>query len=100
MSKITGGMGGLGALAQMGMAVEVDNETDTGYEKTYDHKGLKVHEKYDTESKSGDITVMVGGRFTIEIRVNECKAEMLKTALNAIDLDKLAKLKPEAPKTK
>lgn len=100
--KITdmGGMGGIGALAQFGMSMDVDNESDTGYEKTYAYKGLKVHEKYDTENKSGELQVMVGGRFMVEIHVNEAKADLMKQALDAIDLDKLAKLKPEAPVTK
>ncbi len=94
----TAGLGGLGAFAQMAMIADVDSESDTGYEKTYTHKGVKVMETYDSENRSGEITTVVGGRFTVKISMNNVKPEQLKAALDAIDLNKLAALKPEAPK--
>ena len=94
----TAGLGGLGAFAQMAMIPDVDSESDTGYEKTYTHKGVKVMERYDSEDHSGEITTVVGGRFTVKISMNNIKPEQLKAALDAMDLNKLAALKPEAPK--
>lgn len=90
----TAGMGGLAGFAQMGFAMEVDNESDTGYEKTYTHKGTRVMEKYDHESKSGEISALIGSRFTVTINVQDGPPELLKAALDAIDLKKLAELKP------
>ncbi len=92
-----GGMGGMAALAQMGFnAAEIDSETDTGYEKTYTHKGIKVREQYDTESKSGEIEAMFGGHFQIKIDGSNIAPEELKQALDAIDVEKMAALKPQA----
>jgi hypothetical protein len=93
----TAGMGGLAGFAQMGFAMEIDNESDTGYEKTYAYKGHRVLEKYDTESKSGEISALIANRFTVTINVQDGPPELLKAALDAIDLKKLAELKP-APK--
>jgi len=90
----TAGLGGMGAFAQMGLAADVDNESDTEYEKTYTHKGIRVLEKYNSENKSGEITAMSGNRFTITINVQDGPAALLKTALDAVDLNKLSELKP------
>lgn len=94
----TAGIGGLGAIAQMGLAAtEIDNESDDGYERTTkigDYKGI---EKYNTPSKSGSMTVMVG-RFTVQIEGRNIPAAALKTAAAAIDLKGLAALKPAAAK--
>jgi hypothetical protein len=90
----TAGLGGLGAFANMGLAMEIDNESDTEYEKTYTHKGIRVLEKYNSENKSGEITALVGNRYTVTISVQDGPAEWLKTALEAVDLKKLAELKP------
>lgn len=94
----TVGLGGLGAFAQMEMMAEIDNESDTGYEKTYDYKGVKVYEMYDSEGGSGEISAVAGGRFTVRIAMSNVKPERLKAALDAIDLKKLAGLKSEHKK--
>jgi hypothetical protein len=92
-----GGLGGLGALAQMGLAADIDSESDTGYERTYTHNGIKVMEQYDSEDRSGEISTVVGGRYSVQISMRNIKPEALKAALDAVDLKKLAALKP-APK--
>ena len=62
------GVGGLGAMAFTAWtSVEVDNESDEGYEKTTTIDGHKAMEKYTTASKSGQINVFVDRRFSIEI---------------------------------
>lgn len=92
-----GGMGGLGALAQVGMIPDMDSESDTGYERSYMHKGLKVMERYDSQDRSGEITAIVGGRFSVQITMRNINPEALKAAMDAVDVKKLAALKP-APK--
>jgi len=47
--------------------VEQDNETDTGYDKTYKNGGRLVHEKWDTRANSGDYGVVVGDRFSVDV---------------------------------
>ena len=92
----TAGVGGLGALAQFGMnAVEIDNESDDGYERTTKFKGFKAVEKYDKPSKSGSVNIVVG-RFTVQIEGDNIAPEVLKAAAEAIDLQGLSALKPAA----
>ncbi len=94
----TAGIGGFGAIAQMGLAAtEIDNETDDGYERTTKIGAYKGIEKYSTSSKSGSVTIMAG-RFTVQIEGRNIPAAALKTAAEAIDLKGLTALKPPAAK--
>ncbi len=89
-----GGTGMAGFAAAGWQAADVDSESDDGYEKTYTHKGVKVHETYNTAGKSGDIKTLVGGRFMVSVSVSNLDAAQMKNALDQIDLAKLAALKP------
>jgi hypothetical protein len=96
--KITdmGGMGGLGAIAQAGWAMtEVDREGDDGYERTVKVKGFKALEKYDTKSKRGEMNILVGSRFQVEVDGSDVTPEQVKAAVEALDLQKLSTLKPK-----
>jgi hypothetical protein len=94
-----GGMGGLGAMAMMGWASsEVDKETRSGFERTTTYQGCKALESFDRESKSGEIQVFDGGRFSVKIEGSDLGSfEELAGVVNAVDLKALSTLKPEAP---
>ena len=63
----TAGFGGI-ALAAFGLAaMEVDKETDDGYERTTTLGGNKAFEKYNNKAKNGELKVLVGNRFIVEI---------------------------------
>jgi hypothetical protein len=90
----TGNMRGmLAGAAAFAMSMDMDKETDTGYERNSTFEGFKAHEKM--EGDSGEMTVMVGDRFLVEVRGNGITAETLKTAMGAIPLKKLDGLKNE-----
>ena len=72
---------------------EMDRETETGYERTATIGGHKAKEQYDSASKSGTTEILVAGRFLVEVTGNNVSAEALKTAVDKIDLAKLAALK-------
>lgn len=94
--KITdiGSMTGLAGMAMYAWATtEIDKETDTGYEKTSTFNGYKSHEKYDKSGKSGELTVIVGGRFVVEVRGDGVDMNAIKDAMNKIDLKKLDSMK-------
>lgn len=94
--KITdiGSMTGLAGMAAYAWAsTEIDRTSDTGYEKTSKFNGFKSHEKYDNSSKSGEISVMVGGRFVAEVSGNDVEMNAMKDALTKIDLRKLDGMK-------
>ncbi|MFN3488642.1 MAG: transposase, partial [Emticicia sp.] len=86
---------GTGAL--MGMAawsmMEMDKETENGYEKTMTYKGNKAYEKYDSKNKDGEIAVIVAKRFVVTVSGNNVEIDKIKKTLDDIDLGKLEDLK-------
>ena len=92
-----GGAAGFAALASWAN-VEVERQTRTGYEKTYKSGGRMIHEQWDNSSKSGQYTVMVGERFSVEASGNAPTIDVLKLAVNSIDLGGLEALRNEGVK--
>ena len=93
--KITdpGTLSGLASMAAMWMNMELDKETDTGYEKTGTANGRRFHEKYDKSSKSGEYTIIVGNRFMVDLHGRGIDMPTMKKAIDQINLAKLEALK-------
>lgn len=94
--KITdmGNMSGFVGMAAMAWAyADVDKETETGYEKTTTFNGHKAFEKYNTESKDGELNIFVAGRFVVSIDGYGVEMSSLKDAAGAISLSKLEAMK-------
>ena len=84
------GATGYAGLAAWGWAmVEIDKETETGYEKTIKYKGHKAYEKYESEYQNGSIEVLVAGRFMVSVSGNNIPMEVIKSAIDEIDISKL-----------
>lgn len=87
--------GGSGAM--MGMAawsmLDMDKETESGYEKTTKIGDNKAYEKYDNANKSGEIAVLVKNRFIITVKGNGVDMNKIKAVLDDVDLDKLGDMK-------
>lgn len=88
-----GGTGMAGMMAAGWSMSEVDRESDTGFERSITIKGHKALEKFDTQYKSGEIQILVAGRFMVEINGNDCTDKDIRAAADALDLAKLAALK-------
>ena len=67
----------------------IDKETENGYEKTTEYKGHKAFEKYDTQGKNGEISVIVANRYIVQVEGNGVSIDKIKSVLDDIDLDKL-----------
>ena len=90
IGNVTGPLGlGLAGWAM----VEIDRETETGYEKSTVLGGNKAFEKYDTRSKRGEVNVLVGNRFVVEVKGRDVKVEDIKAVAGKLDLAKLGSLK-------
>jgi hypothetical protein len=89
----TGSLKGLVGFAAGWAGVEQDNETDTGYDKTYKNGGRLVHEKWDTRANSGDYGVVVGDRFSVDVSGSAASIDELKAAVASINLAGLEALK-------
>ena len=90
--KITdlGNISGLSDLAAYGWyMVDIDKESQTGYERTITFKGSKGYEKYDNEGKFGELSVLVAKRFVVEANGNNVSMDLIKDAMNTIDFEKL-----------
>ncbi len=87
--------GGTGAL--MGLAawtmMDIDKETETGYEKTTTMGDNKAYEKYDNSGKDGELVVVVAKRFVVTAKGHGVPMDKIKATLNKVDLDKLAGMK-------
>jgi len=90
----TGGAKGFVAMASA-MAPEEEKQTDHGYEKTHTESGRLMHEAWDTQSKSGEFSVIVGQRFTVKATGNADGIDQLKQAVTSVDLAKLESMKDQ-----
>jgi hypothetical protein len=88
----TGSMKGLMAIAGS-MSPEEDKQTDHGYDKTYTESGRLTHETWDTQSKSGEYSVVIGQRFTVKASGRADGIDQLKQAVGAVDLGRLESLR-------
>jgi hypothetical protein len=85
-----------GLLALAGWAgIEGENETATGYDKTYHEDGRLIHEQWDRSSSRGEYGVVLGDRFTVKIEGEAESIDDLKAALADVDLEALEALKGE-----
>jgi hypothetical protein len=94
-----GSMKGLAGLAAFAWAyADVDKETETGYERTTKYSGYKAFEKYNTESNSGSIEVLVGKRFTVKAEGYNVPVGKIQSAIEEVNLDDLESKKNEGIK--
>ncbi|MCW8806079.1 MAG: hypothetical protein OQK56_06415 [Ignavibacteriaceae bacterium] len=92
------GASGFAGLAAWGWAmVDIDKETETGYEKTTKYKGHKAYEKYDNEGVYGSLEVLVSGRFMVNIDGNNVPIGIIQSALDEIDIAKLESMSEANP---
>jgi hypothetical protein len=90
-------LSGLMEMAQS-LPSTTDSESDTGYEKDVMLGGHKVHEKYDTRSRHGELQTIVAKRFTVDLTGNGVDMSALERALGTLDLGKLESMKDANPK--
>ncbi|MGQ0621554.1 MAG: Yip1 family protein [Panacagrimonas sp.] len=89
-----GGARGITLLADWA-AVESERESSEGYERVYQKDGMRVHEKWNGESRSGSYGLIVAERFLVKLEGNGLEMDEIKEAAKALDLSGLAKLKNE-----
>jgi hypothetical protein len=76
------------------LAGHYEQETSNGYEKSIKIGDAPGLEKWDSETKSGNLTVVVNKRFIVEIDADSIDdPKVLHDILSKIDLNKLAAMK-------
>ncbi|HEY5365961.1 MAG TPA: Yip1 family protein, partial [Casimicrobiaceae bacterium] len=86
-----GSLSGLAGLATK-FNPNMEKETDTGYERTRTVNGQMMHQRYNTQAKSGEYDVMVGNRFAVTAQGNNVSEDALVAAVKSVDYGKLASL--------
>ena len=94
-----GSLAGPFALANMWMNVEIDKETGDGYEKTSTVGGRKLHEKWNKSGKRGEVQMVVGNRFMVEVDAEGIEMNDVKSLVSKIDVAKLEAMKSEGKKS-
>jgi hypothetical protein len=88
MSGVSGLMDLAGSLIQ-----NTTSQSDTGYEKDAVIGGRTVHEKYDAHNRTGDLSVMLAKRYSVDITGNGVDMHALEQSLGQIDLARLESMK-------
>ena len=89
----TGSLKGLVGFASSWAGVAQDQETDSGYDKTYKSGGQLVHEKWDRRVNAGEYGVIVGDRFSVDVTGSAASIDDLKAAVASVNLAGLEALK-------
>jgi hypothetical protein len=86
---------GVSGLIDMADSLNVnqESESDSGFEKDASVGGQKVHEKYDRNSRHGEVSALVARRFTVDVSGDNVSIEDLERALSAVDLKALEAMK-------
>lgn len=87
---------GLAGIAEMANN-STQSEQGDSYEKSETLDGRNVHEKWDASSKHGELSLIVGGRFGVDVHGDNVDMDALKNALGQIDLGKLESMKDANP---
>jgi len=101
-----GTLTGVTAMAFAWVNVEIDKEGSSGYERTTTVGGRKAYERYSTAARTGELDVIVAGRFIVGIKASGVDRKVFQEAVAKLDLAKLDALRmqgvpakaPEAPK--
>lgn len=85
----------LAGIAELADAQESEQGSD--YEKNETLGGYRVHEKWDASSKHGELSLIVGKRFGVDVVGDNVDMDVLKGALAQIDLRKLEAMRDANP---
>ena len=98
--KITdaGTMKGMAAGMTAWALVEIERESDDGFERTFEHKGHPAHEKFQNKRQRGELHAFVSKRFVIEVTGRKADMKELKKLFEAIDISALEGMKDEGVK--
>ncbi|HRA23929.1 MAG TPA: hypothetical protein PLK52_10230 [Usitatibacteraceae bacterium] len=88
-----GTLSGVTAMAFAWVNVEIDKEGTSGYERTTTVAGRKAYERYDAASRTGELDVIVAGRFIVGAKATGVEMKVFKEAVAKLDLEKLDALK-------
>jgi Yip1 domain len=87
-----GNMGGIAAIANLGTTLQVESESDTGYEKNVDLDGRRVHVKWTAAGKQSNLIEIIDNRYAIGVTGSGVDVDTAIAALKGVDAAKLQAL--------
>lgn len=88
-------MGEFMKMAQYAWAnTELEQENDSGYEKTVQVDGFPAKESFTFDGKIGHLEIMIDGRLMVDLQGYGLEMEQLVNLAKVIDLKRLAGLQP------
>jgi hypothetical protein len=84
----SGGMSGLMGLVGW-MGVQVERESDDGYERTRRENGRLVHEKVSRAAGTSEYAIVVGDRFLVTATGRDVGIDEIRTAVASLELGRL-----------
>lgn len=101
-SRITISVMDYGAFPAIGMfglgwvqGIDIDKETSTGYERTITYQGNRGFRKYDTQSRNGELSVIIADRYVVQVNGRDVEDDQLQSALQRVDTRRLATMGDE-----
>lgn len=87
-------MGALGAMAALGgiMGAQSSEESPTHYSRMKQVDGRTTMEEYNSDSKSGTYSILVGNRIMVEVEGSNASMDEIKSAMSTIDLSSVQHL--------
>ena len=92
-----GNMGGIAAIANIGANLQIESETDSGYEKNVDVDGRKVHEKWTNDGKHSDLMEIIDNRYAITVTGTGVDIDTALAALKSVNVAKFQSLGAASP---
>lgn len=88
-------MSGVAGLMDLASALPVNesSESDSSYEKRVTLDGRAAQEKFDSRSKHGELSTIVGKRFSVDVTSDGLSAGDLEKALGQVNLSALESMK-------
>ncbi len=69
--------------------IELDRDSDDGFERTTTYKGFKAFEKYDNKNKEGSIALIVADRFVVNVEGDGVSMDDIYKTVDAMPLNQL-----------
>lgn len=82
----TGGLGMAFSSLAAWSELEVDNESDDGYERTTNIDGHKAFEKYNRKTKQGELSVISEDRFIYSIKTSNLSEQDMRGVVSKIKI--------------
>ena len=83
------GAGDMAAVATAWQQLQIDKESDDGYERTTKIKEQPAFETYQNAAKSGQVQLWVGGRFYVNVQTRNLPADQVKKVVESLPIEKM-----------